>query len=180
MTADTKQVVLKPLDESRVDILVKWRSHEEAQRHQPISVLNREQLLRFIESRSDGELSMLLDNDFILIIEDSTQGLGVGWMTLEVTSRAHGLARIGYTVDKEYWNQGYATAAVRWMCRFLFTETTVERIEADCSVHNPASQRVLAKCGFRKVGLKRQYLIIRGDRIDHYYFELIKKDFPID
>lgn len=175
--AEGKQVSLKPLDADRLDLLVKWRSREEAQRHQPISELSREQLLQFIKSRSDGELNMLLDHDYILIIEDTPLSLAIGWMTMEVTSRVHGLVRIGYTVDKEYWNQGYATAAVRELCRFLFSETTVERVEADCSVHNPASQRVLEKCGFRRVGLKRQYLIIRGQRIDHYYYETIKVDF---
>ena len=175
--ADAKQVTLKPLDEAHLDLLVKWRSREEAQRHQPISGLSREQLLRFIESRSAGDLNMLLDHDYLLIIKDTILGQAVGWMTMEVTSRAHGLVRIGYTVDKEYWNQGYATVAVRELCRFLFSETTVERVEADCSVHNPASQRVLEKCGFRKVGLKRKYLIIRGRRIDHFYYEIIKEDF---
>ncbi len=175
--AEGKQVSLKPLEEDRLDLLVKWRSREEAQRHQPISGLSREQLLHFINSRAGGELNMLLDHDYILIIEDTLLNLAIGWMTMEVTSRVHGLVRIGYTVDKEYWNQGYATAAVHELCRFLFSETTVERVEADCSVLNPASQRVLDKSGFRKVGLKRQYLIIRGQRIDHFYYEIIKEDF---
>lgn len=158
--------------------MVQWRSQEEAQRHQPINTLGRDHLLRFIESRTQGDLSQLLDHDYILIIEDADSGKGVGWMTMEVTSRGHGLIRIGYTIDKVFWDQGYATAAVRELARFLFSETIVARIEADCSVDNPASRRVLDKCGFRLVGIKRQYLILHGERVDHHYYELLKDDFP--
>ena len=62
------------------------------------------------------------------------------------------------------------------IARMLFTETPAKRIEADCSIHNPASRRVLEKCGFNHVGLKRSYLVIAGQRVDHDNFELTKDD----
>ncbi|MCH8328124.1 MAG: GNAT family N-acetyltransferase [Candidatus Marinimicrobia bacterium] len=168
---------LELLAEAHIDSLIIWRARKEAQLHQPITDLGREQLERFIHSRLPGNFSDLLDHDYILIIVDALSGDYVGWMTMEVTSRLHGLVRIGYTVDKPHWGLGYATAAVSELSRMLFNESVAGRIEADCSVHNPASRRVLEKCGFRLIGIKKDYLIIHGERVDHFYFELLKKDY---
>ncbi|MEE9162031.1 MAG: GNAT family protein [Candidatus Neomarinimicrobiota bacterium] len=175
-TAEGRRVRLVALAEEDVDRLIRWRAEPEARQHQPLSVLGREQLLQHIQTRKAGTLAELADRDHILIIRDENQGLAVGWLTLEILSRVHGLARIGYTVSKEYWGRGYATGAVQAVCSLLFGETVVERIEADCSVHNPASRRVLEKCGFSHVGLKRSFLIIQKQRVDHYNFELLKDD----
>lgn len=178
VTQPDKHVRLTPLSEKMVDRLVQWRSQPEAQQHQPITALGQERLQQYLRTRSPGELADLADSDYIFIIEDEDRGEGIGWMTLEIMSRLHGLARIGYTITREHWGQGFATAAVQAIVRRLFTETPIERIEADCSVNNPASRRVLEKCGFRYVGLKRKYLVIKGQRVDHHYYELCKNDFP--
>ena len=159
-----------------MDQLVRWRSQPEAQMNQPITALSREHLLRFIEQRTSSDPASLEDNEYILIIEDEDNGEGVGWLTLEITARLHGLARIGYTIDREQWGQGYATAAVEAIVRWLFTETVIQRVEADCSIDNPASKRVLEKCGFRQVGIKHGYLVIHGKRVDHHYFERLKEN----
>lgn len=173
----TKAVKLIPLNENLVDQLVGWRSQPEAQQHQPITGMSREQFQKYLKSRNSENLSDLANADYILIIMDEKLGKGVGWMTLEIMSRIHGLARIGYTISKDYWNQGYATAAVGTLLYQLFRETSLQRIEADCSINNPASRKVLENCGFQFVGIKRKYLLIQGQRVDHFYYELTKDDY---
>jgi RimJ/RimL family protein N-acetyltransferase len=175
-----KRVRLVPLSEDWIDRLIAWRAQEQARQHQPVQALNREQLVKFVRARRSEELSRLVDNEHILVIVDPETGEGVGWMTMEILSRLHGLARIGYTIDRDHYNQGYATAAVANLTRILFTHTDIERVEADCSVHNPASRRVLEKCGFQLVGIKRKYLVIHGQRVDHHYYELCKDDWRAD
>lgn len=171
-----KRVSLVPLAEEHVNQLAQWRSQPEAQQHQPLSSLGEEQLLLYIKNKQTSRIADLADRDYVLIIWDDELDRSVGWLTLEILSRVHGLARIGYTISKELWGQGYATAAVQALARMLFSETSVQRIEADVSIHNLASRRVLEKCGFVYVGLKRKYLIIRGERVDHENFELLKDD----
>ena len=175
-----RNVHLVPLNEDWIDPLIAWRAQEQAHQHQPVQPLTREQLLKFVRDRRSEEMSRLVDNEHILIIVDAETGEGVGWITMEILSRIHGLARIGYTIDKEHHNQGYATAAVSDLTRILFTHTDIERMEADCAIENAASRRVLEKCGFHLVGIKRKYLVIRGQRVDHYYYELCKDDWQAD
>jgi RimJ/RimL family protein N-acetyltransferase len=167
-----------PLSNELIDQLIRWRSEPEAREHQPITPMSQEQLRRYLNTRKPGDLTKLTHNDYILIIEDEQRQHGVGWLTIDILSRLHGLARLGYTIGREFWGQGYATAAVKAIVHRLFTDTPIERIEADCSIHNPASRRVLEKCGFHFVGTKRKFLVIQGKRVDHHYFELSKDDLP--
>lgn len=55
---------------------------------------------------------------------------------------------IGYMVDPSVWNRGLATEAVRGFVDALFTYSHLKRVTASCRTVNPASKRVLEKCGF--------------------------------
>jgi RimJ/RimL family protein N-acetyltransferase len=165
------------LNEQHIPQMIKWRNQPEIGEHQPIAQLSRDQFLNFINSQKAPHFWELADREYILIIEEVTGGQPVGWMTLEISSQQHGLSRLGYSIGPEHWGHGYATAAVRTLLVQLFTKTAIVRVEADCSVHNPTSIRVLEKCGFRQVGIKKEYLVINGHRVDHYYYELLKKNF---
>lgn len=46
--------------------------------------------------------------------------------------------------------------------RRAFTEFGLHRLQADTLVHNGASQRVLARNGFSRIGLAPRYLRIAG------------------
>ena len=47
-----------------------------------------------------------------------------------------------------YWNQGYATEAVKAVLTWAFQNPKVTAIEAETDAENTASKRVLEKCGF--------------------------------
>ena len=92
---DHGHVSLVPLAEEQVDQLLLWRAQPEAQQHQPIADLRREQLLRYIEAKEPGSFAELKDRDYIHIIQDDGRGIAVGWLTMEILSLPHGLTRIG-------------------------------------------------------------------------------------
>lgn len=54
-------------------------------------------------------------------------------------------------VDERHRGRGVATAAVRWLTRWLFTELPdVGRVEANTRVDNSAMRAVLERCGYAK------------------------------
>lgn len=55
---------------------------------------------------------------------------------------------IGYWIGREYWGRGIATAA---LAEFLGHDR-VRPLHAFVAVHNVGSIRVLAKCGFVRIG----------------------------
>ena len=69
---------------------------------------------------------------------------------------------LGYWIAESAGGRGIATAAVRDIVRKAFAELGLHRIQADTLVHNVASQRVLARNGFVRIGLAPRYLKIAG------------------
>ena len=61
-------------------------------------------------------------------------------------------AEVGYWVAKPYWNQGICTEALRLMIDRCFKEKHFEVLWSDFFTDNPASGRVMEKCGFRDTG----------------------------
>jgi RimJ/RimL family protein N-acetyltransferase len=60
---------------------------------------------------------------------------------------------IGYWLGVPYWGHGYATEAARAVIDHAFEDLGLERLEAGARVSNPASRRVLEKCGFQWTGV---------------------------
>lgn len=77
---------------------------------------------------------------------------------------------IGYWLGVEHWGNGYATEAVRAVIDHAFTEQDCEAIHSSARVTNPASRRVLEKCGFQwtGAGLLRIRAIASSAPIDRF------------
>lgn len=59
---------------------------------------------------------------------------------------------IGYWVGKPYWNQGICTEALRLMLDHIRRTTDIKSLISGHFVDNPASGRVMEKCGFVPTG----------------------------
>ena len=59
---------------------------------------------------------------------------------------------IGYWVAKPYWNQGICTEALSLLIDHCFKDKHFQNIWGDFFVDNPASGRVMEKCGFQETG----------------------------
>jgi RimJ/RimL family protein N-acetyltransferase len=56
---------------------------------------------------------------------------------------------LGYWLGEAHWGKGYATEAAHGLIDAIFSFTDMQEIEASTRVINPASRRVLEKCGFQ-------------------------------
>jgi RimJ/RimL family protein N-acetyltransferase len=75
---------------------------------------------------------------------------------------------IGYWLGAPYWGNGYATEAVRALIDHAFTARGHAGLHSGARVSNPASRRVLEKCGFQWSGVAL------------YRFHAIKSSAPCD
>ena len=57
-------------------------------------------------------------------------------------------AEIGYWIARPFWNLGICTDALRLMIDYCFNVKGFETLWSDFFVDNPASGRVMEKCGF--------------------------------
>jgi RimJ/RimL family protein N-acetyltransferase len=60
---------------------------------------------------------------------------------------------IGYWLGVPFWGQGYATEAARALVDHAFGDLGCDTLQAGARVSNPASRRVLEKCGFQWTGV---------------------------
>jgi RimJ/RimL family protein N-acetyltransferase len=60
---------------------------------------------------------------------------------------------IGYWLGVQHWGKGYATEAVRALIDYGFDELDHAALHAGARVTNPASRRVIEKCGFQWTGV---------------------------
>nr|BFD85545.1 GNAT family N-acetyltransferase [Streptomyces sp. Xyl84] len=79
-----------------------------------------------------------------------------------------GEREVTYWVDRAYWGQGIATAALR----ALLAEVPERPLYARAAADNTGSRRVLAKCGFRQTATARGYAPARGEEIDEVVLTL--------
>lgn len=61
-------------------------------------------------------------------------------------------AEVGYWIGKPHWNKGYCTEALQAMIRYCYEKKNFQTIWSDFFIDNPASGRVMEKCGFIDTG----------------------------
>lgn len=59
----------------------------------------------------------------------------------------YGCIEVGYEIDKDYRNVGFATEAMMALISWLYSTNKVSEIVAECKLENLKSQRVLKKLG---------------------------------
>lgn len=65
-------------------------------------------------------------------------------------------AELGYWLGVPYWGRGYMSEAAAKAVDFAFLHFRLNRLYARHFVFNPASGRVLEKCGFVREGYRRE------------------------
>lgn len=84
---------------------------------------------------------------------------------------------MGYRLAFDSWGKGIATAALRKAVGEVFDMwKDLERLEAIADVENVGSQRVLEKGGFKREGVLRRYLVLKGEVRDMVMFSIVSTD----
>jgi ribosomal-protein-alanine N-acetyltransferase len=105
---------------------------------------------------------------FVIVVT----GRPVGAINLSnVVRGAFQSANVGYWVAASHNGQGVATRALGLVCERAFGEIGLHRIEAGTLLDNYASQRVIEKNGFVRIGVAPRYLQIAGVWSDHILFQ---------
>lgn len=86
-------------------------------------------------------------------------GTFVGCAGLNVKDRG---LELGYWIGEPHWKQGYATEAAHALVDLAFRSTTISVLHCSVRVINPASRRVIHKCGFQYAGQGMMNSIVSG------------------
>jgi len=85
-------------------------------------------------------------------------------------------AEIGYWLGVSRWGSGIGSAAVTAATAYAFDVLELERVFAVAFTRNPASARVLEKCGFLLEGTMRRAAIKEGIVLDQFMYAATKTE----
>lgn len=109
------------------------------------------------------------DHPFLITLKANGALIGAtGFVMPEI-----GDPEIGYWLGTDHWGRGYATEAARAVVDHLFTDRDAQAIVTWARVVNPASRRVIEKCGFQwnGVGLSRLRALASSAPVDKFRLE---------
>ncbi|MBX7139335.1 MAG: GNAT family N-acetyltransferase [Oligoflexia bacterium] len=73
---------------------------------------------------------------------------------------------VGYWIGRPFWNQGYASEALKLVLDFGFSSLKLQTIAAQFVDRNKASGRVMEKCGLKAVPELSRTALVRG-KMEH-------------
>lgn len=173
----TERMVLRPFREGDAEPMFhNWMNDEEVARY-----------CRWYRHKDLKSTQWLLH----LYLKEREEGFDYRWCVTEkgkdepigcvevVGIKEHGTcAELGYVVAKRFWNKGYMTEAVAAVIEELFRcgfHKVIARHHAD----NPASGRVMEKCGMHFVGDEQDFHKIGSDVLcDVKVYEISRPSAP--
>lgn len=114
-----------------------------------------------------------------IVLKETNEAIGaMGYFTQSTSNIPIGKndCEVGYWVGKPHWNKGICTEALRMMLDYCINIKHFDNIWCDHFTGNPASGRVMEKCGFKDTGkLNRCSNLLGGDKDMVKIYKLIKE-----
>jgi [ribosomal protein S5]-alanine N-acetyltransferase len=111
-----------------------------------------------------------------LAIVRSTDGMFIGWCSLQNVDSDYRSALLGYCLDEPAWGQGFATEAASTLLEWAFNTLDLIRVQSEADTRNAASDRVLEKLGFMREGTLRENCIVDGEVSDSWVYGLLRRE----
>ena len=109
-----------------------------------------------------------------IILKETGKLIGtIGFMSY---NEDHNSAEIGYSLSRDHWNKGLMSEALRACLEYAFDEMQLHRVEAQHELTNPASGRVMEKCGMQREGILRGRLYNKGRYVDVCLYAILDED----
>ncbi len=131
-------------------------------------------ILQLIEQqqqfRSTGQLRFVMD------VKEGENRIPIGVIDLYDMNFKHGHAAVGILIGEEnYEGKGFAFEALQLLIEFSRDLLGLHSLH--CSVHadNVKSIHLFEKANFEKVGVRKEWFLLNGVRIDELIFQLCLK-----
>lgn len=167
---ETKRLILRKVEVKDYESIYKnWTSDKLVARyvswnvHESLDVTK--QYCEYKANRYDGH-----EYCFDWVVELKETNELIGEIEAINVSKAARLVELGYCFGSKYWNKGYATEALTAFIDYMFNKVDVDKIIACHISTNPASGRVMQKCGMQYDATLKGYFVdkntnLRADKV---------------
>ena len=123
------------------------------------------------------ETNKKLERPLLWGIEDKSTHKLIGGIDFVKWYVEHRCAEVGYILNREFWNKGIMTEALREVIKFGFEKMKLNRIEIYCDERNIASARVMEKNGLKYEGTFRKRAYIKGEFVSLKCYSILKEEY---
>lgn len=164
-------VKLRPMEPSEAEALWRWNHDPDVMRWMGDGYA---QSLAHVTKRM-AERAPNTYGDVLYGVEVLSDAQLIGLVTLRDAEPETGIAELDiYLGEKEYWGRGYATDAMRTICRYGFEKMRLHKITLTVVAENQAAHRVYRKVGFVDEGRLRQAFRRDGQWYDMFTMGLLE------
>ena len=153
---------------------VEWLNNSEVNQYLETrwQVQSLDMINAFVESQRENDHSVL----FAIVFNNTDTHIGN--IKIGPINRHHNHADISYFIgEKNLWNKGIATEAIRLVCNFGFNDLNLHRIEAGAYSTAVGSWKALEKNGFIREAVFREQVMSGNNYIDVYRYGVLRRDF---
>ncbi|WP_066503550.1 GNAT family N-acetyltransferase [Abyssisolibacter fermentans] len=166
------RIYLSPINIDDAPNYVKWLSDFETSvnlscSHSIISIDSEKNILE----------RLISDNNNFAIIESKNDKLigNCGFLNVNNLNRS---AEIGIFIgDKNYWNKGYGTEAIKLLLDFGFNIRNFNNIMLIVMEYNKRAFKCYKKCGFKVIGERREAVIFGNKKYGKIYMDILASEF---
>lgn len=143
---ETERLILRPLSVDDAEDVFKWTGDPRVAEfmiystHESVEVSK--EWLRSLDT---------LENEYSWGFVRKSDGMLIGSGSIRLRPD-EGRWSFGYNIRRDCWNNGYTTEAAQRMIRFVRETHGADRFVSEHAVDNPASGRVMEKCGLHFTG----------------------------
>lgn len=171
MEIETQRLVIRSFKKMDLQAVHEYASQGEILIYEPWGPNSVEDTKAFI----DHSLAFEKENpqrtfEFAVCLKEN--GNLIGGCGLKYLTQDPEKLNLGYIINPKYWNQGFATEAAKGLIKFACNDLKSYGIVATCDEFNLASQKVLEKCGMKKIKASPRSLKLkqRTSRTFHYKY----------
>ena len=165
--------MLRPFTDGDLDALHGMQSREEVTRYLYWGPRSREQVGEML-ARIQKLTSFDAEGHAIRLAACLPEsGALIGDISLNLVSREHHQAEIGFVVHPDHQGRGYATEACSALMRLGFAELGLHRIVGRADARNIGSARVMEHLGMRREAYFRQNEFVKGEWTDEVVYAVL-------
>ena len=174
-TLETDRLFLREFEEDDLQAIHEYASDPKVVRYMGWGPNTEKDTQKFLQRAFEQQRNQpRTDHDLAIILKAENHLIGSGG--LYIGNPIHKEAELGYSLNRRFWGQGYATEAARAFVAFGFEELGLHRVYATCDPANVASARVMEKIGMQREGHLREHRWMKGKWRDSYLYAILEQE----
>lgn len=171
LTLQGKKVYLRALEPEDLDFVHKIENNEDFWEISSTQAPYSKFLIRqYIENAHRD----IYDIKQLRLVICSKRGRQIGLIDVFDLEPKDKRAAIGILIaEKKDRKKGFGSESLKLLCDYCFTHLGLHQVYANVSEGNEESARIFENNGFRKIGLKKDWTLIKGKFKDEWLYQLI-------